>query len=169
MSFKMGTRTKPSEKIVVMTPPKLGEAIVNYYKPTGSCLEPCRGTGNIWKHMPDAEWCEISEGRDFFEYNKKIDWIITNPPFKGYREWFKHSAELADNIVFLCLTYHLIDEKTIKMMRDAGYGIVEILYVKKNNTFVGWPGYQAGVVYWKKGWEGACSIKLSHEWLGGIP
>ena len=51
---------------VVMTPDSLAVKLVEHFNPQGVGLEPCRGSGNIWRHLPFAEWCEITEGRDFF-------------------------------------------------------------------------------------------------------
>jgi hypothetical protein len=48
-------------------------------------LEPFRGEGSFYKNFPlnvDKDWCEILDGRDFNDYDKPIDWIVTNPPFR---------------------------------------------------------------------------------------
>ena len=65
---------------VVMTPIKLAKRLVEYFNPQGEGLEPCCGTGNILKFLEYADWCEISKGKDFFDYTKKVDYIFTNPP-----------------------------------------------------------------------------------------
>lgn len=48
-------------------------------------LEPFKGEGSFYDNLPsnvEKDWCEIQEGRDYKDYDKSIDWIITNPPFK---------------------------------------------------------------------------------------
>ena len=48
-------------------------------------LEPFRGEGAFYDNLPDCvekDWCEITQGRDFKDYDKKYDWVITNPPFQ---------------------------------------------------------------------------------------
>ena len=65
---------------VVMTPPSLAKRLIEHFNPTGYGLEPCRGTGNIWSQLENADWCEITDGRDFYEYNKRVDYIFTNQP-----------------------------------------------------------------------------------------
>ena len=48
-------------------------------------LEPFRGEGCFYNNFPTyvkSDWCEITEGRDYKDYDKTIDWVITNPPFK---------------------------------------------------------------------------------------
>jgi hypothetical protein len=65
---------------VVMTPDTLAKSIVDHFNPKGQGLEPCSGTGNILKYLNNADWCEISHGKDFYDYNKKVDYVFTNPP-----------------------------------------------------------------------------------------
>ena len=76
---------------VVMTPEDLAIKLINHFNPQGKGLEPCRGTGNIWRHLNDADWCEITENKDFFDYNNHIDYIFTNPPWSQVRKFLIHS------------------------------------------------------------------------------
>ena len=72
------------DKDIVMTPHKLAREIIEYYKPTGRVLDPCRGEGAFYENFPEdteRDWCELAEGRDFLSYEKQVDWIITNPPW----------------------------------------------------------------------------------------
>jgi hypothetical protein len=48
-------------------------------------LEPFRGEGGFYNNLPEfveKDWCEIVEGRDYKDYDKEIDWVISNPPFR---------------------------------------------------------------------------------------
>jgi len=48
-------------------------------------LEPFKGEGAFYDQLPDIvqkDWCEITQGRDYKDYDKDYDWVITNPPFK---------------------------------------------------------------------------------------
>ena len=58
-------------------------------------LDPCRGGGAFWRHMPGAEWCEAAEGRDFFAWTEPVDWIVSNPPYSTFKPWMLHSFTLA--------------------------------------------------------------------------
>ena len=47
-------------------------------------LEPCKGEGAFLQYLPEnSDWCEIAEGRNYYDYNEKVDWIVTNPPYRG--------------------------------------------------------------------------------------
>ena len=48
-------------------------------------LESFRGEGNFYNSFPpfiEKDWCEIVDGRDYKDYDKEFDWVITNPPFR---------------------------------------------------------------------------------------
>jgi len=86
---------------IVYTPDWCACDLIEYFKPSGKMLEPCKGEGAILKYMPTADWCEIREGRDFFAYGKQVDWIITNPPYSMLKEFYEHGISISKNCVFL--------------------------------------------------------------------
>src|SRR5687768_12839809 len=87
---------------VVYTPDQVSKHIIDYLKPEGICLDPCRGDGAFYKFLPDgSDYCEIAEGKDFFDYNKQTDWIIGNPPYSNFKDFLQHSFDISDNVSFL--------------------------------------------------------------------
>ena len=86
---------------VVYTPDWAALDIVEWFKPSGRILEPCKGQGAILKYLPNADWCEISEGKDFFAWNEPVDWIVSNPPYSMFNDWLEHSFQIAPDIVYL--------------------------------------------------------------------
>lgn len=86
---------------VVYTPDYVARDMVEFFKPTGSVLEPSCGNGAFLKYLPGAQWCEIEQGRDFYQWNTPVDWIIGNPPYSQYSQWLQHSMEIAENICYL--------------------------------------------------------------------
>lgn len=138
---------------VVQTPPQLAKRIVEHFQPTGRLLEPCKGEGNFLRHMPGAAWCEISEGKDFFDWNKKVDWIITNPPWSQIRPFLQHAMSLADNIVFLVTVNHMWTKARIRDVQNAGFGIKEICLVEMPPSFPQ-SGFQLGAIHLARDWNG---------------
>ena len=141
---------KSNDKI--MTPLPLCQKIVDHFKPRGSILEPCAGTGNFVKCFNDytvLHWCEIDKGTDFFDWDMKVDWIITNPPWSKIRMFLKHSYEIADNVVFLMTVNHMYTKARIKDMQDAGFYINNILLLDMPKDFPQ-SGFQLGAVHLKK-------------------
>jgi len=143
---------------VVFTKDIIAKWIIDEMKPTGSILEPCKGEGAFMKYIPNADWCEITEGRDFMEYNKKVDWIITNPPHSKFDDFLKHSMELAKNIVFLIPTAKMLKSyKNIQMIKNYG-GIKKLMFVRADKC--GFPfGFPCGVFHLVKDYEGLTEIK----------
>lgn len=138
----------------VMTPKYLAEALVNHFKPSGKILEPCKGTGNFLKFLPeDALWCEISEGKNFFDFNDKVDWIITNPPWSQIRKFLQHSMEISENVCFLFTINHLWTKARIRDMKEAGFGIKEIVIFDTPDNFPPL-GFQVGMIHLQAKYSG---------------
>ena len=142
---------------VVQTPPELAERIVNHFKPTGRMLEPCKGQGNFLRHMPGADWCEISEDRDFFKWTTPVDWIVTNPPWSLIRGFLQHAMTVADDIVFLITVNHVWTKARIRDIYSSGYAIKEICLVEMPKEFPQ-SGFQLGAVHISKGWKGQVTL-----------
>lgn len=143
----------------VMTPINIARDLVQHFKPSGKILEPCAGIGNFLKVLPkNTLFCEIKEGKDFFDFNEKVDWIITNPPWSQIRKFLQHSLKLADNICFLFTINHLWTKARLRDIKQAGFGIKEICLFdaprELNNS-----GFACGMVHLQKNYKG--NIKLS--------
>jgi hypothetical protein len=122
-------------------------------------LEPCAGRGAFVRAfkangIKNITACEIKKGRDFFDCDQRVDWIITNPPFSQMREFLKHSYEIASNVVFLTFTAHVLGMKArLQDMNDARWGIKELLCVPTPPK--PWPqsGFQVCAAHLRKGWR----------------
>jgi len=141
----------------VQTPPELAERIVNHFKPRGRTLEPCRGDGNFLRFMPQADWCEIKEGRDFFEWKKKVDWVVTNPPWSQIRRFLQHAMMWSDNIVFLVTINHLWTKARIRDIGEFGFGIREICLLEMPKSFPQ-SGFQLGAIYLARDWRNQITL-----------
>lgn len=144
---------------VVMTPIDLAERLVNHFKPQGKGLEPCKGTGNFLRFLKKADWCEITEGRDFFDYHEKVNYIFTNPPWSKIRPFLQHSMELAENIYFLFTINHLWTKARLRDIQQQGFGIVEICIFDTPKEFPQ-SGFQVEMVHIQRGYDGK-QIRLS--------
>lgn len=148
----------------IYTPDSLAKKIVNYYNPFGKkCLEPCKGGGAFLRAFQDIGinpfWCEIDEGNDFFQFNEKVDWIITNFPWSLHRECIKHSMQISDNIVTLVTLNHILALKArLRDIRENGFYIREVITMPTPKEFPA-SGFQLGTIYLNKV-EGPC--KFTH-------
>lgn len=152
----------------VMTPDSLASDIVGHFMPFGAkCLEPCKGEGAFIRAFENygivPEWCEIDQGKDFFEYDGKVDWIITNPPFSILSNFLEHSLKVADNVVFLCLGNAMFFKKRIRLINNANFGFKEMVFV--DTPPKPWPqfGIQMAVVHLQKDYRG--KVLISYDGL----
>lgn len=139
---------------VVFTPDWLAEKICSMFEIKGSVLEPCKGEGVFLEYLPKGtEWCEITDGRNFFDYNKKVDWIVTNPPYSDFNRFLQHSFDLSDNVVFLVPVAKIMKSMgTLKQVFAYG-GIVSCHFLGGGQA--GFPfGFPVGIYHFKRGYEG---------------
>lgn len=153
------------DKDIWMTPSGLAFDVVEYFSKYINdthlnFIEPCRGTGSFYNAMQriipqkahadcEFDWCELSEGKDFFDLNFNLfsyDWLITNYPFSKYADFLEKSMQVADNIVSYGTVCHILAlKKRLRLIKEAGFFIHEILFTetpKEWNT----GGFQCGAI-----------------------
>ena len=111
-------------------------------------LETCRGGGAFYDILPDnivKDWCEIDMGRDFFEYNNKVDISIANPPYRieidGERKnaiikWMNHQFSITNKECWYLLNGKCWSSMTpirLNKWKLSGWNIcyMRILNIKK--------------------------------------
>lgn len=149
---------------VVLTPPWAAEDMVRHFRPSGRILDPCKGPGVFFDFLPPGtEWCEITEGRDFFAHTEHVDTVIGNPPYSLTRPWFRHSYTVADRLIYLIPLRNLF----------SGYGFVREVYefggIREIRLYgtggkLGFPmGNAVGAFDIVKGYDGPCSFSFYAE------
>ena len=151
------------EKDIVMTPEWLAIEIIDHFSPSGIILDPCRGDGAFYVNFntETKEWCELGEGVDFLTYNKKVDWIITNPPWSKMQQFLAHGMEVSDNIVYLTTINHYTTKRRIRDMRENNFAIKEIYCVPTPKN--PWPqlGFQLGAIHTQRGYSSRIEMSYS--------
>jgi hypothetical protein len=146
---------------VVYTPEWAVRDMLDHFKPAGVVLDPCRGLGAFHDLLPaGSPWCEITDGRDFFEWSDPVDWVVSNPPYSMTRQWFRHSYEIAENLLYLIPLRNLF----------SGYGFVREVYefgglagIRLYGTGgrLGFPmGNAVGAVHVKRAYDGLCDMSF---------
>jgi len=148
---------------VVFTPDWLAKQICEMFPISGRVLEPCKGEGAFLQYLPkDTEWCEIAENKNYYDFNNKVDWIVTNPPYSDYNRFLEHSFNLADNIVLLVPVAKMFKSMgTLKSILDYG-GFVSIHTLPASKA--GFPfGFPCAVYYLKRGYKGETKISMLED------
>ncbi|WP_431129659.1 hypothetical protein [Flagellimonas flava] len=159
MLFKVDSITREAD--VVYTPRHVSKWIIDFVKPEGICLDPCKGDGAFYDFLPAGkEFCELDDGKDFFDFKKKCDWIIGNPPYSIFKEFLEHSFNIADNVSYLVPTNKVFQRQVIMDMIHE-YGGIHSIAVFGSGTLIDFPfGFSVGNFHFKKGWRGNTRIEM---------
>jgi len=144
---------------VVFTPFWLAKQICGMFPISGRVWEPCKGEGAFLDNLPEGTiWSEIAEGKNLYDFNDKVDWIVTNPPYSDYNRFLDHCFNLADNIVLLVPVAKMFKSMgTIRKIHGYG-GIVSFNFLPASKA--GFPfGFPCGVCYLKRGYKGLTDFK----------
>ena len=146
----------------VYTPENIAKKIISEFNLEGIVLDPFKGKGAFYDNLPETvqkDWCELDEGKDFFHYTERVDWIISNPPYSIFGDVLDHSFEICNNIVYLIPINKLTSSFTrIKYLKAWG-GIPKVILMSPKE--IGFPfGFAVGAVYFKKGYEGPTEFKV---------
>ena len=144
---------------IVFTPENIAKHIIEWANHSGTCLDPCMGEGAFYNNLPEPKhWCEITKGRDYYDYNEKVDWIIINPPYSQFDKFLDHSFKLADNIVLLVPIAKVFKSwGTIMKIKQYG-GIVKMLFMPA--SMCGFPfGFSVMAVHIQKNYKKQTQIQ----------
>jgi len=143
---------------VVMTPHDVARDVVSHFRPSGLILDPCRGSGAFADLMPGSDWCEVTEGRDFYNWSKPVDWIISNPPYSIFADFLRHSFTVAEHIVYLIPVNKVFNSDRI--MREIWtWGGVPEIYVVGGGAALDFPiGFCIGAVHFQRNYAGPINV-----------
>ena len=148
------------EKDLVMTPDWLALDILNHFDVSGSYLDPSKGTGAFYDQCDAGtkDWCELSEGKDFMDYNGQVDWIVTNPPWSKMRDFLVKGMQVSTNVVYLTTINHYTTKRRMRDIKEMGFGVPEIYCVPTPEK--PWPslGFQLAAVHIQKSYMGDTKI-----------
>lgn len=151
----------PNPKDVVYTPDYVAKQIICWLNPKGKCLDPCKGDGAFYKFLPaGSDYCEIQENKDFFYYDKRVNWIIGNPPYGIFEDFLKKSFEISSNVSYLIPTNKIFQRQIIMNMINKWGGIKSII-VYGSGQLIDFPfGFSVGNFHFKKNYSGQTRILM---------
>ena len=124
----------------------------------GSVLDAGSGKNKVWfKNLKGKKYeCEIDDGNDFLSWDKRVSWVVGNPPFHlGWLFLDKASQVATNGIAFLgnlnfwnsCLPsrFGLLKERgfylnKIHIVQDKRWfgRYYYLIFTKKKNKFLSW-------------------------------
>jgi hypothetical protein len=121
---------------VFLTPLSLVDIHLNllkpYYRENDLILDPFFGSGHYYNKYPDyfpdceRDYTELSMGRDFFAYDKKVGMICSNPPYSCIDKVLQHSVSLEPHTISYLIGQMNLTAKRIEYMESHGYKLVHL-------------------------------------------
>ena len=148
---------------VVYTSINIASDIVGWCQPAGLCLDPCAGDFAFFNALPDPKlWCELGRGRDFFDFDEQVDWIVGNPPYSIFEEWLEHSFSLASDVVYIIPT-NKVFQRTLIMDMIREWGGIKAMRVYGSGQRIGFDfGFSVGAFHFSKGWNGPLDLSYGY-------
>lgn len=155
----------PVASDVVYTPNAIARDIVAHFRPTGRVLEPAAGDGAFLRYMPNAEWCELEKGRDFFAWTERVDWIVSNPPYSIFAEFLRHSFTIADNIVYLIPANKPFNSHVLLQDIYRWGGIRHCMVIGRGASLNLQIGFAVAAYHFQRGYTGGMTVSF---WGGDV-
>ena len=125
---------RDSPKNVFITPPELAKSHIKMIDTLDSdlWLDPCKNSGSYYNHFPTEkkEYCEILEGKDFFEYKGSPDVICDNPPYSMLDKWFDKVIKINPRVYSTLIGVNNLTARRIEKFERAGFGIKKMKMLK---------------------------------------
>ncbi len=147
---KIKYREKANDKIY--TPINLAKIMIDLceIKNNDIVLDPCRGKGAFYNNLPKCKkyYCEIDENKDFFDWDKKVDLIIGNPPYSLWNKWIEHTMKYCNKFCYIFGFLNFMPER-IDLILNEGFKIKKMILCK-----VAWWFGQSIIVLFEKNYNG---------------
>jgi len=130
----------------------------------GSVLDAGSGDKVWFKNLKGEKYeCEIERGCDFYKWNKKVDWVIGNPPFRDKKEgenqiwkWINKASEIASKGMAFLINHKVFNTLTptrLEILKNRGFYPFKLkivadkrwfgryyylIFTKNKNDFISW-------------------------------
>ena len=136
-------------KTLMFTPEDISKDIILQLpiNKNDTVLEPFKGEGSFYNQLPECKklYCEKDENINFFDWQDKVDWIVSNPPFKilvdnkptnGLIPIIEHSMTITSKGFGYLVNNRLFNALTVRRLRlwkNKGFCIsyIKVYEIKK--------------------------------------
>ena len=104
-------------------------------------LDAGSGKNKVWQKNCPVECleCEIEDGVDFMEWNKKVDWVIGNPPFHCSWDFTNKATQITNKGVAWLLNNTCFNSqftpKRLATLQERGFYVNHIRVVADKRWF----------------------------------
>ena len=116
---------------VFITPLELAKKAIDMvdYQENFVLYDTFKNSGSYYNQFPsecEKEWSEILDGKDFFEFDKDIDVICSNPPYSMLDKVIQKSIELKPSTINYLIGINNLTARRIEMLNKGNYGLTKI-------------------------------------------
>ena len=134
MFNKTGRKLKTNANDIIYTPKPVAIKMIEMcnIQEGMKVLDPSKGGGVFYDNFPNnciKDYCEIDEGKDFFNNNKKHDLIVGNPPYSLWDKWLEHTMILTNKFCYILGCFNFTDARIRKVLNN-GFGITKLHLLK---------------------------------------
>jgi len=148
-------------KIDCETKPEMVKFLLKFVpiRKTNAVLEAGSRKNKVWYENVKVKKryeCEILDGKDYFKWNIKVDWVVGNPPHRDKPggknllwDWIVKTTEIAQKgfaFLFNHRFINLLTPKRLEFLKQKGFYIQKIVIVNDKR----WFGRYWFVVFQKK-------------------
>ena len=149
---------KIKDKTFHYTNPEMVKYLLSKTLIKGSVLDAGSGKNKVWFNELKGEKyeCEIDDGVDFFKWNKKVDWVVGNPPFHKGWLFIEQASKIAQKGIAFLGNLNFLNSclpNRFEKLKKNGFYLQKIIIVqdtrwfgryyylifeKKENDFLSW-------------------------------
>lgn len=107
----------------------------------GSVLDAGSGKNKVWYNnlVGEKYECEIEDGVDFYAWDKKVNWVVGNPPFHESWKFTEKALEIAQNGIAWLVNNQALNShftpRRITLMAEKGFYLNHIRVVADKRWF----------------------------------
>lgn len=112
--------------------------------------------------------CDVDIDGDFLGLDGEYDFIVGNPPFRGFDLHLQHALTLAPRVAFLLRIAVMESKGRIGLWRELPLRKVWVLAERPSFTGKGTDSAAYGWFHFMRGWPGPAEVVPCWSWVGAL-
>ena len=120
---------KINKNDIVYTPQKVVDIMIKDIDINDSIIDSCKGRGAFYNSFKNNNkyYCEINEGKDYFDFTDKVDLNYGNPPYSILSKWLEHSYKITNKKIKFIIGMYSLTPVRLKKAEENGFYLTELI------------------------------------------